>query len=129
MSRTSQPMSALCAVVAALSVLGCSSPRDVTTADVSITYGPTNPLIGMPTRRLTLTCGPDGGSHPTPASACKALLAWALAGEPVPNCNAGAAGFEYTITGNIATRTVNASFYACTDPNRLGVLQGLLPAV
>lgn len=49
--------------------------------DLTITYWPTG--RGGEARTATLTCDPDGGSHPDPVSACDALLEHEDALEPV----------------------------------------------
>jgi hypothetical protein len=57
---------------------GDSAPR----YDVTILYWPEGP--GGESLEATLTCDPDGGSHPDPAAACAALLQNEDALEPVP---------------------------------------------
>jgi len=56
-------------------VAGCGSgagPSASPRYDVTITYWPEG--RGSEARSATLTCDPDGGSHPNPAKACDALL-------------------------------------------------------
>jgi Subtilisin inhibitor-like len=67
----------IAALLAALTVLaGCGSEGSSGSAepryDLTITYWP----VGRAgeERSATLTCDPDGGSHPDPAGACDALL-------------------------------------------------------
>jgi hypothetical protein len=56
---------------------GSSQPR----YDVTISYWPTG--RGGEARSATLTCDPDGGSHPDPNGACDALLQHGDALKPV----------------------------------------------
>ena len=49
--------------------------------DLTVLYWPAGP--GGESLEATLTCGPDGGSHPDPAAACAALLENEEALEPV----------------------------------------------
>jgi hypothetical protein len=57
---------------------GSSQPR----YDLTITYRPTGAAGQEQT--ATLTCDPDGGTHPDPAAACDALLQHEDALDPVP---------------------------------------------
>ena len=50
--------------------------------DLTITFWPQG--RDGPSRTATLTCDPDGGTHPDPAKACAALLAHPEALHPVP---------------------------------------------
>jgi hypothetical protein len=50
--------------------------------DLTIEYRPTGDAGQLQT--ATLTCDPDGGTHPDPAAACDALLRHEDALEPVP---------------------------------------------
>jgi Subtilisin inhibitor-like len=50
--------------------------------DLTITSWPRG--RGGPSTTATLTCDPDGGTHPDPAKACAALLAHPEALHPVP---------------------------------------------
>jgi hypothetical protein len=50
--------------------------------DLTITYWPEG--RGGPSTTGTLTCGPNGGTHPDPAEACAALLAHPEAVHPLP---------------------------------------------
>jgi Subtilisin inhibitor-like len=50
--------------------------------DLTITFWPQGE--DGPSRTATLTCDPDGGTHPDPAKACAALLAHPEALHPVP---------------------------------------------
>ena len=67
---------------------GCSSRAMVDTApaqpryDLTITYWPQGK--DGPSSTATLTCDPNGGTHPDPAKACAALLAHEEALHPVP---------------------------------------------
>jgi hypothetical protein len=67
-------------------VTGCGSEGGGSSAepryDVTITYSPTGAGGGEQT--ATLTCDPDGGTHPDPANACDALLQHEDALKPVP---------------------------------------------
>ena len=56
-------------------LVGCGSgagPSSSPRYDITITYWPEG--RGGEARSATLTCDPDGGSHPDPVSACDALL-------------------------------------------------------
>ena len=57
---------------------GSSQPR----YDLTITYWPTG--RDGESRSATLTCDPDGGTHPDPNGACDALLENEDALQPVP---------------------------------------------
>lgn len=67
-------------------VTGCGSVGGGSSAEpryeVTITYSPTGAGGGEQT--ATLTCDPDGGTHPDPAKACDALLQHEDALRPVP---------------------------------------------
>jgi hypothetical protein len=70
--------------LAALAMLaGCGSASEPAQPryNLTITYWPTG--RGGEARSATLTCDPDGGSHPDPAKACEALLTHADALRPV----------------------------------------------
>jgi hypothetical protein len=64
---------------------GCGSDESAAPAqpryDVTVTYWPTG--ASGESRSATLTCDPDGGTHPDPAKACDALLSHEDALEPV----------------------------------------------
>ena len=66
-------------------VAGCGSSSDAGDSspryDLTILYWPEGP--GGEPLEATLTCDPDGGSHPDPAAACAALLENEEALEPV----------------------------------------------
>jgi len=77
----------LCLLVAA----GCGSgtgggdgtePPSQPRYDLQITYWPEGK--GGESRKATLTCDPNGGTHPDPAKACAALDAHPEALHPVP---------------------------------------------
>lgn len=53
-------------------------------ARLSVSAWPEGRGHGKPVRQLTLRCGPAGGSHPTPARACRRLFANLSALRPVP---------------------------------------------
>jgi Subtilisin inhibitor-like len=53
-------------------------------ARLSITVWPEGRHEGKPVKKLALRCGPAGGSHPTPARACRRLFASLSALRPVP---------------------------------------------
>jgi hypothetical protein len=76
------------ALVAAVLVAGCGSGSATSTSapaqpryDLSVNYWPDG--RGGDSRMATLTCDPDGGTHPDPAKACAALLAHEEALDPV----------------------------------------------
>jgi hypothetical protein len=66
-------------------VTGCGSSSDAGDGsaryDLNVLYWPEGP--GGAPLEATLTCDPDGGSHPDPAAACAALLENEDALEPV----------------------------------------------
>jgi hypothetical protein len=71
----------------ALALAGCGSGGDAGGSsqpryDLMISYSPTG--SGGQERAATLTCDPDGGTHPDPAAACDALLQHEDALDPVP---------------------------------------------
>jgi hypothetical protein len=73
------------ALVALLLASGCGSDASAPAPpryDLTITYWPAG--RGGEMRSATLTCDPDGGSHPDPAAACAALSRHADALDPVP---------------------------------------------
>jgi Subtilisin inhibitor-like len=53
-------------------------------ARLSLSVWPEGDREGKPVRKLGLRCGPAGGSHPTPARACRRLFANLSALRPVP---------------------------------------------
>jgi subtilisin inhibitor-like len=72
------------ALLALLLVAGCGSGSSAPAQpryELTITYWPTG--RGGEPRTATLTCDPDGGSHPDPARACDALLSHEEALDPV----------------------------------------------
>jgi hypothetical protein len=76
-------------LVSSLAVLlllaGCGSGQSGSAEpryDLTISYWPVG--RGGDARTATVTCDPDGGSHPDPARACDALLSHEDALEPVP---------------------------------------------
>lgn len=72
------------ALLALVLTAGCGSgagPSASPRYDVTITYWPAG--HGSEARSTTLTCDPDGGSHPNPAKACDALLEHEDALQPV----------------------------------------------
>jgi hypothetical protein len=75
----------LAGLVALLVVLvGCGSdaaPSDGPRYDLTVSFWPEG--RGSEARTATLTCDPDGGSHPDPAKACDALLQHEDALQPV----------------------------------------------
>ena len=65
---------ALLAAILAL-LVGCGSDRGASGApryDLTVTFWPQGKA--GESRTATLTCDPDGGTHPNPAAACDALL-------------------------------------------------------
>ncbi|HEY3069640.1 MAG TPA: SSI family serine proteinase inhibitor [Gaiellaceae bacterium] len=79
------PVGRIAALVALLVVAGCGSGSSSSPAkpryDLTVSYWPTG--RNGEARTATLTCDPDGGSHPDPAQACDALLSHEEALEPV----------------------------------------------
>jgi hypothetical protein len=76
----------LVVLLAALAFLaGCGTDGSVGSSppryDLTVTFWPDGP--DGQSRSATLTCDPDGGSHPDPAEACDALLGNEDALEPV----------------------------------------------
>jgi Subtilisin inhibitor-like len=76
------------AALAVLALAGCGSgegsqPRPAQPRyDLTVSFWPEG--RGGPEQDATLTCGPDGGTHPDPAKACAALVAHPEALHPVP---------------------------------------------
>ena len=83
-------------------------------ARLSMTVWPQGRESGKPVRQLTLRCGPAGGSHPTPARACRRLYANLAALKPVPRdrvCDTGFYGWqEALVRGTVNGRRVRAAF-------------------
>jgi Subtilisin inhibitor-like len=79
--------------------------------DVAVIYWPNGP--GGESHEATLTCDPDGGSHPDPVAACAALLENADALEPVSGdvaCTEIYGGDQVaTMTGSVETRFSRAN--------------------
>jgi Subtilisin inhibitor-like len=98
-----------------LLLAGCGEASDAGDAapryDVTVIYWPTGP--DGESHEATLTCDPDGGSHPDPAGACAALLENADALEPVPGdvaCTEIYGGHQVaTITGSVEARFSRAN--------------------
>ena len=63
-------------LLALLAVAGCGGTDDSAPVapryDLTITYWPAGPQGEQ--RTATLSCDPDGGTHPDPAKACDAIL-------------------------------------------------------
>lgn len=79
------PLARAGALVLLVLAAGCGSGDSAPARpryDLTITYWPTG--RGAEPRSATLTCDPDGGSHPDPAQACDALLGHEDALRPVP---------------------------------------------
>jgi hypothetical protein len=80
--------------------------------DVEVVVWPSGPAGDSLT--ASLTCEPDGGSHPNPAAACRALAEHADALEPVPGnvlCTQIYGGPEVArIRGRVDGVAVSASF-------------------
>jgi hypothetical protein len=88
-------------------VTGCGSSSEAggsaPSYDVTVIYWPSGP--DGESMEATLTCDPDGGSHPDPAGACAALAENEDALEPVPGdvaCTEIYGGDQVaTITGSV----------------------------
>lgn len=100
------------AAVAAAVVVAPAAPASAQVADLVITYqaAPTEPVVTW-----TLTCDPDGGSHPDPKGACERLAT--VTGDPFAPVPPGTICLpfsdgpdEATITGWWKRRPVDASF-------------------
>lgn len=76
--------------------------------DLTITYWPTG--RGGEVRTATLTCDPDGGSHPDPAGACDALLEHEDALAPVAGDVACTQIYGGNQAATLSGSGVNASF-------------------
>jgi hypothetical protein len=76
--------------------------------DLTVTYWPTG--RGGEARTATLTCDPDGGSHPDPVSACDALLEHEEALEPVAGDVACTQIYGGDQVATLSGAGVNASF-------------------
>jgi hypothetical protein len=76
--------------------------------DLTVTYWPTG--RGGEARSATLTCDPDGGSHPDPVSACDALLEHEDALEPVAGDVACTQIYGGDQVATLSGAGVNASF-------------------
>jgi hypothetical protein len=76
--------------------------------DLTVTYWPTG--RGDEARTATLTCDPDGGSHPDPVSACDALLEHEDALEPVAGDVACTQIYGGDQVATLSGAGVNASF-------------------
>jgi hypothetical protein len=79
------PLARAGALVAVILASGCGSDGSAPSQpryDLTITYWPAG--RGGEMRSATLTCDPDGGSHPDPVAACKALTEHADALALVP---------------------------------------------
>ncbi len=82
------PLARAAFLVAVLVAAGCGSARssgsfgDPAQWDLQITYWPEGK--DGESRKATLTCDPNGGTHPDPSKACAALDAHPEALHPVP---------------------------------------------
>jgi hypothetical protein len=76
--------------------------------DLTVTYWPTG--RGGEARTATLTCDPDGGSHPDPVSACDALLEHEDALDPVAGDVACTQIYGGDQEATLSGAGVNASF-------------------
>jgi len=85
------PLSRAALLLCLLAAAGCGSstgggdaaePPPQPRHDLQITYWPEGQ--DSESRTATLTCGPEGGTHPDPAKACAALDAHPEALHPVP---------------------------------------------
>jgi hypothetical protein len=76
--------------------------------DLTVTYWPAG--RGGEARTATLTCDPDGGSHPDPVSACDALLEHEDALEPVAGDVACTQIYGGDQVATLSGAGVNASF-------------------
>jgi Subtilisin inhibitor-like len=83
-------------------------------ARLSITVWPEGRGDGKVVRQLTLRCGPAGGSHPTPARACRRLFSNLPALRPVPRDRACTRVYggpqQALLTGTVNGRRIRAAF-------------------
>jgi hypothetical protein len=83
-------------------------------ARLSITVWPEGRDAGKLVRQLTLRCRPAGGSHPTPAVACRRLFANLGALRPVPRNQACTRIYggpqQALLAGTVSGRRVRATF-------------------
>jgi hypothetical protein len=98
-------------LIVALPVAGTAASG---AARLSITVWPEGRGDGKPVRHRSLRCRPAGGSHPSPAAACRRLLANLGALRPVASdrvCVPRSAGRqEARVTGTVDGRRVGAVF-------------------
>lgn len=100
---------------------GCGSESDtnerggegaVPATDLTVTFWPEG--RDGASQEATLTCDPDGGTHPRPAEACRALRAHADALQPLPPdsiCTQIYGGPEEAeVRGTLDGEEINATF-------------------
>jgi len=102
-----------------LAAVSTSAASPVSTTRVSITVWPQGRAPGQPAETATLRCRPAGGSHPTPAAACRQLLGHTGALRPVahdaPCSRIDDDPQQAVIRGLVRGRRVRASFKRSTS--------------
>jgi hypothetical protein len=112
-----------------LLLVGCGSdaaPSGAPRYDVSISFWPEG--RGGEARSATLTCDPDGGSHPDPAKACDALLEHEDALKPVAGDVACTEIYGGPQLATIAGADVHATL-SRTNGCEIGRWEALAPVV
>jgi hypothetical protein len=100
-----------------LLLAGCGSGQSGSVEpryDLTISYWPVG--RGGEARTATVTCDPDGGSHPDPARACDALLSHEDALEPVAKqvaCTEIYGGPQVAVVSGGAVRAVFSRTNGC----------------
>jgi Subtilisin inhibitor-like len=105
------PVARAALLAALLAAAGCGSDRSAPAQpryDVTVTYWPAG--AAGESRSATLTCDPDGGSHPDPVKACAALLSHEDALKPVSGGVACTEVYGGPQQASIVGADVNARF-------------------
>lgn len=74
-------------------------------ADLVLTIYPASPTTGAAFKQVTLVCDPDGGTHPSPVTACDSLRKVAGYFEKLPNAQGSACPAVYDPVTGVATGT------------------------